>query len=110
MRGSVVIVSFPFSDLSGAKRRPALVLATLPRGDLVLCQITSRPVTSSHAVRLTDDDFERGNLRTASTIRTDKLFTLHESLVLRTVGVVSRAKLQEVLQDVISGVFESGDV
>jgi hypothetical protein len=38
--GGVVLIPFPFSDLSGSKLRPALVLADVSAGDWVLCQIT----------------------------------------------------------------------
>jgi mRNA interferase MazF len=38
--GDVVIIPFPYSDLSQSKRRPALVLAGVGRGDFLLCQIT----------------------------------------------------------------------
>ena len=41
--GTVVLVPFPFSDLSQAKLRPAVVLADVGRGDWILCQITSNP-------------------------------------------------------------------
>ncbi len=44
VKGDVVIVPFPFSDLTEAKRRPALVVAVLQGNDLILCQITSRLV------------------------------------------------------------------
>ena len=40
--GEIVVVPFPFTDFSSAKVRPALVLASLSRGDIVLCQITSQ--------------------------------------------------------------------
>ena len=43
IKGDVVVVPFPFSDLSTSKRRPALVLADLAGDDLILCQITSGP-------------------------------------------------------------------
>ncbi|MFA6084453.1 hypothetical protein [Mucilaginibacter sp.] len=42
IKGDVVVIPFPFSDLSGSKRRPALVLADLPGDDIILCQITSQ--------------------------------------------------------------------
>jgi mRNA interferase MazF len=42
VKGDVVVVPFPFSDLSEAKRRPALVIADLAGDDFVLCQITSQ--------------------------------------------------------------------
>jgi mRNA interferase MazF len=41
--GSVVLVPFPFSDLSNSKKRPALVVASADRGDWILCQITINP-------------------------------------------------------------------
>jgi mRNA interferase MazF len=45
VKGDIVVLPFPFSDLSDAKRRPTLVVATLPLNDLMLCpgKIT-RPV------------------------------------------------------------------
>jgi hypothetical protein len=42
VKGDVVVVPFPFSDLAQAKRRPALVVAELEGDDRILCQITSR--------------------------------------------------------------------
>ena len=41
--GAVILVPFPFSDLSQAKLRPALVLADVGKNDWILCQITSNP-------------------------------------------------------------------
>jgi mRNA interferase MazF len=42
VKGDIVVIPFPFSDLSGSKKRPALVLANLQGDDIILCQITSR--------------------------------------------------------------------
>ena len=48
--GLVVLVRFPFSDLSQTKLRPAVVLANAGRGDWILCQVTSKPYADSAAV------------------------------------------------------------
>jgi len=64
--GSVVLVPFPFSDLSRAKLRPAVVLAEAMRGDLILCQITSRIYSDPTAVELADSDFAVGGLARTS--------------------------------------------
>jgi mRNA interferase MazF len=48
--GAVVLIPFPFSDLSQSKLRPAVVLADVGRGDLVLCQVTSNAYADSLVV------------------------------------------------------------
>jgi mRNA interferase MazF len=55
--GDVVIIPFPYSDLSQSKRRPALVLAGASRGDFLLCQITGKQYGDLHAVSLKESDF-----------------------------------------------------
>jgi len=57
---SVVLVTFPFSDLSASKLRPAVVLADVGRGDYILCQVTSNPYADPDAVRLGDPGLRVG--------------------------------------------------
>ena len=73
--GAVVLVPFPFSDLSQAKLRPAVVLADAGRGDWILCQITSNPYGDPRAIELVDSSFATGSLRVVSYARPGKLFT-----------------------------------
>lgn len=61
--GAVILVPFPFSDLSQAKLRPALVLADVGKNDWILCQITSNPYQDSKAITLTDNSFAQGSLQ-----------------------------------------------
>lgn len=82
--GQVVLVPFPFSDLSSAKMRPAIVLANAGRDDWILCQVTSNPYGDTKAVTLTDKDFKSGSLRVTSYARPGKLFTANESLIAET--------------------------
>ena len=100
--GSVVLVPFPFSDLSLSKRRPAVVLANAERGDWILCQVTSKPYADARAVELTDDDFEQGSLRLVSYARPAKLFTAHESLFVSEAGVLNAGSLRRITNEVVS--------
>ena len=61
VKGDIVVVPFPFSDLSQSKRRPALILATLEGDDLILCQITSQTVRDTYAIAIDDIDFVAGS-------------------------------------------------
>jgi mRNA interferase MazF len=73
--GQIVIVHFPFSDLTASKLRPAVVLAEAGRGDWILCQITSKDYGDRRAIKLKASDFSYGSLRVTSYARPGKLFT-----------------------------------
>ncbi|HMQ30902.1 MAG TPA: type II toxin-antitoxin system PemK/MazF family toxin [Chloroflexaceae bacterium] len=92
VRGDVVVLPFPFSDLSATKRRPALVVATLSGADIILCQITSQASRDAYAIPLLDEDFADGGLRQASFIRPSRLFTADSAIVLYRAGIISEAK------------------
>src|SRR6266571_4068137 len=100
--GEVVLVPFPFSDLSQSKVRPAVCLADAGRGDWVLCQITSSPYGDPAAVRLDAPDFVSGGLLVASFARPGKLFTAHAALMVRSVGVLSPASFARALSAVVA--------
>lgn len=97
VKGDVVVVPFPFSDLSANKKRPALVLATLEGDDIILCQITSQAVSDSYAISLTNSDFKRGSLKQLSNIRPNRLFTAENNIILYRVGSLQDAKVKQVI-------------
>lgn len=103
--GEIVIVPFPFSDLSGTKRRPAAVIAEAEHGDVILCQITSRPWSSSTAIRIDETDIVGDGLQRVSYARPDKLFTASASLVMGSVGRIRDEKSRE-LRKLARGLFE----
>ncbi|HUY85064.1 MAG TPA: type II toxin-antitoxin system PemK/MazF family toxin [Candidatus Dormibacteraeota bacterium] len=106
--GDVVAVPFPFSDLSGRKLRPALVLAVIDRDDLILCQITSKPFASKNAIDLSQDDFLKGSLPLKSYIRPDKLFTAEATIIQKHKGKLQDQLLNHVL-DVVQGLFKTAN-
>ena len=101
-RASVVLVKFPFSDLSETKLRPAVVLAQANRQDWFLCQITSNAGIEGRAIEIKDADFVAGSLRQKSFARPDKIFTGHESLIDRRVAVLSDEATSQFVEAVVA--------
>jgi mRNA interferase MazF len=105
--GLVVLVRFPFSDLSSSKLRPAVVLAHAGGVDWVLCQVTSNPYGDSKAVALTANSFISGSLMRDSFVRPGKLFTASASIVVREAGALSPEAHRTIIKSVVS-LLESG--
>ena len=102
MKGEVVVLPFPFSDLSASKKRPALVIAaTPPHDDVILCMITSRNTTDLSAVPISHSDFATGSLPRDSNVRPNRLFTADSTIILRKAGSLKLAKIQEVVAEII---------
>jgi mRNA interferase MazF len=101
IKGDVVVVPFPFSDLTLSKRRPALVISTLEGDDVILCQITSKSIKDNYALPLEDKDFEAGSINQPSNLRPNRIFTADTHIILYKVGKLNTAKLTEVTDKVI---------
>ena len=86
VKGDVVVIPFPFSDLSGSKKRPALVLADLPGNDILLCQITSQNSQDPFAIFINNSNFDLGSLPVASYIIPTHIFTADKNIILRNAG------------------------
>lgn len=95
--GSIVLLPFPFSDLSQSKIRPAMVLADAGRGDWILCQITSKPYSDNRAVQITELDFAEGGLQLSSYVRPAKLFTANNAIFLSIAGRLNDSSRKRIL-------------
>ncbi|OIP61487.1 MAG: growth inhibitor PemK [Nitrospirae bacterium CG_4_9_14_3_um_filter_53_35] len=101
VRGDVVVVPFPFSDLSQSKRRPALVITSLDGDDLILCQITSQTIKDNYSLSLDDKDFKTGSLKQTSNLRPNRIFTADSHIILYRVGNLRDEKLSEVVEKIV---------
>jgi len=100
--GAVVLVRFPFSDLSQTKLRPAVGLADAGRGDWILCQVTSKPYGDSGAIRLEDTGFSAGSsLQVPRYARPGKL-TANRDLIVSEVATLKPASLKHLVDAVVS--------
>ena len=105
-RGSVVLVRYPFTDLSGAKVRPAVILTPdnlLPRIDDVLCLFISSSMPgellpTDFVLEEKHPSFAKTGLKYRSVLRAHKLALLNKSLVVRVLGEMSTDLMNEVNQ------------
>lgn len=101
IKGDVVVVPFPFSDLTQSKRRPALVISALDGDDLILCQITSKTIKDKYAIIVNDNDFETGGLKQPSNIRPNRIFTADTHIILYRIGNLKSVKVSEVIESIV---------
>ena len=102
VRGDIVVIPFPFSDLSDSKRRPALVLADLRGDDIILCQITSQTTKDIYSLPINEHDFLSGKLNVPSNIRPNRIFTADKNIVIKRVALIDKTTIDAVVQKIIS--------
>lgn len=98
--GDVILIPFPYADLSTFKRRPALIIGEAEFDNFILCQITSKANTSKKAILLQSNDFAARSLNLDSFIRPDKLFTIEKSIIEAKVGHLNNSKINVVKNSV----------
>lgn len=101
IKGDIVVVPFPFSDLTQTKRRPTLVVANLTGDDLILCQITSKAIRDGYFIPLENSEFEIGSLNQSSNIRPNRLFTADRGIILYKIGALSMDKLNATIDKIV---------
>ncbi len=101
VKGDIVVIPFPFSDLSGSKKRPALVLTDLQGDDIMLCQITSQQVKDSYAIPLKNSDFDTGRLTAPSNIRPNRIFTGDKNIIIKKAASLKEPAVNTVVQKII---------
>lgn len=105
----IVLVPFPYSDLSTAKKRPVLIVSNDVYNrqfeDVVVCVITSNRFSDGYSVPLENDDLEMGVLPESSVVKAHKLFTVHQGSILKKFSVVKPEYFEQVVS-VIRGLLE----
>ena len=106
-QGEIVVINFPFTDISGTKKRPALILSndTINQtGDYLLAMITSQAKRDGLSVSISSADFTATPLPLTSFIRIHKVFLLNELLISHRFLAVTdafRQRIANVLFDLI---------
>ena len=105
-QGDIVLIPIPFTDLSSQRRRPVIIISndTYNRKtmDIVVVAMTSNPTVVDYSFTITSSDLEQGKLNRPGKVRVDKIYTLSQSIVVRTFGRVNPKilnRIRNMLQD-----------
>ncbi len=105
-QGDIVLIPIPFTDLSSQRRRPVIIISndTYNRKtmDIVVVAMTSNPTVVDYSFTITSSDLEQGKLNGSGKVRMDKIYTLSQSIVVRTFGKVNSNvlhRIRNMLQD-----------
>jgi mRNA interferase MazF len=97
----IVLVAFPFSDLSQSKKRPAVIISNREYNskneDVICCAITSNVRSYCNSIELHQGDLESGHLTMQSLIKPAKLFTLDKSVIIKSLARLNVKKSKEVV-------------
>jgi mRNA interferase MazF len=98
----IVVMPFPFTDLSNVKLRPGIIISNGKGGtkDRICCVITSNP----HAGGIAINDFEQGRLAKQSWVKPQVIFTIDERLIRKRVCSISPAFYRKLKQEILSNI------
>ncbi|MCX6152363.1 MAG: type II toxin-antitoxin system PemK/MazF family toxin [Ignavibacteriales bacterium] len=96
----IVLVPFPYSDLSSSKKRPVLIVSNddynKEHDEVVVCVITSNLSLDEYSILLENSDLEYGLLPEKSVVKVHKLFTIHKTKIIKKFSVVSDDYQQKI--------------
>ncbi len=100
------ILLVPFSDQSGQKVRPVLVVSNneynLSGRDLIVCGITSNVKTDSHGIIIDNSEMEQGTLYSQSLIKADNILKIEKKLIIKEIGKIKKNSFTKVLEKIYS--------
>ena len=105
----ILLVPFPFSDQSGKKVRPVLVLSNNSYNrfgdDTIVCAITSNLKVNKYSLIIDERNLENGKLYEKSCIKVDTVLKINKNLVIKNIGMLNTPAFRKVI-DILEGIFK----
>ena len=108
-QGDLLLVPFPFSDQSGKKVRPVIVISNndfnIASEDIIVVGVTSNISKDKYTINLTDKDLDEGKLHTNCCIKIENILKLDKELIVKKIGKVNKNTFKEIvskLNEIIS--------
>lgn len=97
----LLLVPFPFSDQSGRKVRPVIVISNNEfnkySDDVIVVGVTSNILRDKYTVNLTNNNLEEGKLFTNCFIKTENLLKLDKELIIKKIGRINKETLKNII-------------
>lgn len=97
----IILVPFPYTDLTSAKQRPALIISNSgvnKTEDRICCLITSNQFNSG--VLLEQKDFENGKLPFKSWVKPNRIFSVNEKIIKKKLCTINKSFHNRILQEI----------
>jgi len=108
-QGEVILVPFPYSDLSSVKKRPVLIVSNNQYNnnfdDVIVCVITSSRYKDSYSIPLLNNDLVLGILPEESIVKVHKLFSISKSMIIKRFSIVNPEyylKVESILNSLVA--------
>ena len=96
----LILISYPFSEFNASKVRPAVVVSNdrynQEFDDVIVVPVTTNLSLRKHVVRLSDSELEHGHLITESVIKVDRILSMNQKLVRKSIGSVKKDVLVRI--------------
>ncbi len=93
--GDIAVANIPFTDLTGIKLRPVIILKNTNDNDVIIARITSNLLSTPYDFFI--QDWTAANLHKPSIIRLHKIVTINESIIRQTIGKLTQNDLQRLI-------------
>ena len=104
--GEIVLVPFPYTDMSKSKLRPVLIISNTSynktSSDFVCCGITSNTSDKSRSILINNEDMVNNTLQKKSKIKFTNIYTLQKDLIEKRIGKLDSKKLDVVISSIIN--------
>ena len=97
----IVLIPFPYSDLTGSKRRPALIISNEKLNkteDRICCLVTSN--IHERDIEIKNSDFENGRLLFKSSVKPHRIFTIDKKIIIKKLCTINDRFHNEIIKKV----------
>ena len=104
-QGELLLVPFPFSDQSGRKVRPVIVISNDEFNehseDLLVVGVTSNISKDRYTLSLSNNDLEEGKLFSSCCIKVENILKVEKELTLKKIGKINQRKFKEIVHVIL---------